>query len=235
MKWTYQLDPEKWKESISPICNECLKWNQSHFGKNLPCDGKSPCNCCLERLSTKNRSPNCTYHYENGVSKLFKLHGEYAQTQRNKANLRRARQRDERQERLRREIRVRASQNDTTAENEDLLDEDLLPINTGDKDDSQSDNGSDSSQEESGSNSDPGNCSDHDGNDSDAGGESDNEHPNQDHDHDHDHRSVYFDDESSKSYNNPNQKGATGRDPSSPDDQNEWGEFESSLLEDPPN
>ena len=242
VKWTYQSDPGKWKEPKYPTCSECVQWNQYHLGKTLPCDGKSPCNCCLEGLSAKNqnKSSNCSYHYENGVSKYIKLHGEWAQTLRERARLRRHRARNKRRERLRQELEARAPQNDTTAEDENLLDEDFLPNNTGDKEDSQIDKGSDSSQEESSSISNPGNSSDLEGDDSDAARESDKEHPVQDldHDQDHDHnlQSRFFNHENSKPYNKPNQERATGRDPSPPNDQNEWEGFQSGVLEeDPPN
>ena len=235
MKWTYQPDPEKWKEPTFPTCNECVQWNQSHFGNTLSCDGKSPCNCCLQGLNTtnQNKSPNCSYRYENGVSTFIKLHGEWAQTIRRKRQSQRDRDRDKRQERLRQEIEVRASQNDATTE-----DEDLLPDNPADKEDKQNDKGNDSSHQESGSVLLPDKSSDHDGTSSDAVGESDKERPNQDHDHDHDSnlRSSFFDDENPKSYNNSNQKRGIGRDPSPPNDQNEWEGFESSVLEeDSPN
>lgn len=117
VKWTYQPEPEKWKEPTSPTCNECLKWNQSHIGKNLPCDGESPCNCCLEELNMTIHSTNCTYHYENGVSKFTKLHGEYAQTQRKKDKSRRDRRRDERQERIKRE------ESDSDSVSSDIVDD----------------------------------------------------------------------------------------------------------------
>ena len=182
-------------------------------------------------------SPNCTYRYENGVSKRIKLHGKCAQTVRNKNNLR-DRAQYERRRRLRRELEARALQNDTTAEDENLLHEDLLPNNTVDKEDSQSDKGGDSSQEESSSISDPGKSSDLDVDYSDTGRESNKEHPNQDHDHDRDGnlRSSFFNHENPKSNNNSNKKRASGRDPSPPNDQNEWEGFESDVLEeDPPN
>lgn len=235
VKWTYQPDPEKWKEPTSPVCNECLKWDQSHFGRSLPCDGKSPCDCCLEELNKTSRSPNCTYHYENGVSKFIKLHGEHAQLLRRQIKSQRDRRRDRRQERIKREAGIWASQNDSTTVDEDLLDEKLLPKDTGDKDDGQSDNDNDSSQEESGSDSASSDIVDHGGIESDPGGESDNEYPNQDHDHNHDHRSNNLDDENSESYDNSTQEGATDRDPDSPDDQDEWEESESSSFEDQPN
>ncbi|KAM0804773.1 hypothetical protein BDR22DRAFT_885439 [Usnea florida] len=140
-------------------------------------------------------------------------------------------------ERLGREVGARAPQKDTTADAENLLDEDLLPNDAGDKEDSQSDIRSDSSQEETGSTSDTKNSSDHDGTDSDARWESDKEQSNQHHDHgnNHDWRSGFTDHETPKPYNNPNQKRATGRDPSPPNDQNKWGKRKSSSLKGTPN
>ena len=236
VKWTYQPNPEKWKQPTFPTCNECLQWNQSHFGKTLHCDGKSPCNCCLEELGTT-QSSNCSYRYENGATKFIRLHGERAQTLR-ETQSRHGKQRTKQRQKLRRGMGIRASQNNTTAEDENVLDEDLIN-NTGDKEDSQIEMGRDSSQGESGSiAADERNSSDHDGTDSDAGGQSDKEQSSQDHDHDYDHdlRSGFFNHENSKSRNDTNQKRVAGRDPSPPDDQNEWGGFESSVLEeDPPN
>ena len=233
VKWTYQPDPEKWKEPTGPTCNECVSWNQSHLGKTLPCDGELPCNCCVEELGTMKKSSNCTYRYENGVSKLIKLYGERARTLRKRAESQRDRHRNERRERLRRE-RARLPQSDATAVDEDLL-EAFLPLDAGDKKISQSHKGSDSSQEDSDSTSDTRSSSDHDGSDSDAGGQSDKEQSNQDHGCDRDLRSGFFDHENSKSYNNPIQKRAIGRDLKPPNDQNERSELESGLLEDPPN
>ena len=324
VKWTYQTDPKEWKEPTFPTCNECVRWNGSHPSKTLTCDGKSPCNCCLEELdkATRDLTPNCTYRYENGVSKSIKLPGERAQA---------LRMRTQWQGKLRRKAASQKyttaededllpnntggkndSQDDkgndpsqeacasfsypypdkssdhdgndlnaggesdkehTTAEDEELLNEDLLPHNTGDEDDSQSYMTWSPSRESCASFSYPypDDGSDHDRNDSDAGGESDNEHPDQDHDHDHDHRSDSRDDENSKPYNNENQKGATpridllssrsrcsissllgpssprslesrlsqdvrtGRDPSSPDDQIERGDLDSSNQSKVPN
>ena len=121
------------------------------------------------------------------------------------------------------------------------MDEDLLealpPLDAGDKGNSQSDKGSDSSQEESDPTSDTRSSSDRDRMDSDAGGEADKEQSHQDHDykHDYDRRSRFFDPGNRKSNNNANQKRATGRDPNPPNNQNERGKFKSSSLKDPPN
>ena len=165
-KWTYQTDPKKWKEPTSPTCIECVRWNQSHPSKTLTCDGKSPCNCCLEETgkAISNITPNCTYRYENGVTKSIKLPGERAQAVRSKRTGWRENAR-----------RKAASQKNATAEDADLLDGNILPNNTGDKNDSQDDKSNDPSQYACASFSYPypDKSSDHDGNDLNAGGESD--------------------------------------------------------------
>ena len=180
-KWTYQTDPEKWKTPTSPDCRECRQYNQTHLGKSLLCDGKFPCSCCLEE-QVKTYSSNCTYHYENGVSKFWKLEGENAQELRKKEKSRRDGRRDERQKRIRREIKVQNAQGESKAEDEDLLDEGLLLNDTGYKDNSQSDSDHDSNQE---NDPDSANDSDHDDDDSDAGGDAGNKHPNKHYNHDH--------------------------------------------------
>ena len=236
VKWKYQTDPKKWKEPTFPTCNQCVRWDISHFGKTLPCDGKSPCNCCFEDLGTSQESTNCTYHYENGISKMIRLHGERAQRLRKRNKLHRDRHNIKLREKLRREVGARVPQNDTTADAENLLDQGLLPNNTGDKEDSQRDIRSDSSHEESGSTSDT-SSSDHDGPDTDAGWESDKEQSNQDHDHGNNHgwRSGFTNHKTSKSSNNPNQKRATGRNLSPPNDQSQRGNRKCSSLKGTPN
>lgn len=167
---------------------------------------------------------NCTYYYENGVSKSIKLHGEYAETRRE--HIRGKRQKG--QGRTKREARISASQNAGTTAEENLLDEDPPPKISGDKDD-------ESSQEEPGLDSVSNDIVDDGGNGSNAGGESENEHPHQGHDRKGDHRSYIFDKKKSKPYDNSTQEGATDCDADSPDDQDEWEESESSPFKDPRN